>query len=49
MELDPVKLAGHVKDASAFELPLGWELHLPKLLGIQLTKFIGHDVISWFG
>jgi F-type H+-transporting ATPase subunit a len=40
MELDPVKLADHVKDAPAFELPFGIELELPQVFGIQLTKFM---------
>ena len=40
MELDPVKLADHVKDAHAFELPFETELPLPNLFGLQLTKFM---------
>jgi F-type H+-transporting ATPase subunit a len=40
MELDPAKLAEHVKDANAFEFPFHLELHLPKIFGLQLTKFM---------
>ncbi len=40
MELDPYKLVNHVKDATAFEFPLGYEWELPKILGFQITKFM---------
>jgi F-type H+-transporting ATPase subunit a len=46
MELDPVKLADHVKDAPAFELPFGIELELPQVFGIQLTKFMVLEVAA---
>jgi len=40
MQLDPVKIAEHVNDAYAFELPFGIEIELPKVFGLQLTKFM---------
>ena len=45
MELDPSKLVKHVNDATAFELPFGVELPLPKVLGIQLTRFMVLEVV----
>jgi F-type H+-transporting ATPase subunit a len=45
MELDPVKLAEHVNDATAFELPFQIELELPKVLGLQITKFMVLEVV----
>ena len=44
MQLDPAKLADHVKDANAFELPFHVECHLPSILGFQLTKFMVLEV-----
>jgi F-type H+-transporting ATPase subunit a len=46
MDLDPVKLAGHVKDAPAFELPFHIELALPKICGLQLTKFMVLELVA---
>jgi F-type H+-transporting ATPase subunit a len=46
MNLDPVKLAEHVNDASAFELPGGIELHLPKIFGHQITKFMVLELLA---
>jgi F-type H+-transporting ATPase subunit a len=44
--LDPVKLAGHVKDAPAFELPFHHEVLLPKICGLQLTKFMVLELVA---
>ncbi len=40
--LNTAELAGHVKDADSFHLPqaLGGHIHLPEILGIQVTKFM---------
>jgi F-type H+-transporting ATPase subunit a len=42
--VDVAKAGEHVQDAKAFELPFGWEIHLPKLLvfghEFQITKFM---------
>jgi F-type H+-transporting ATPase subunit a len=46
MNLDPVKLADHVNDATAFELPFHIELELPKVLGLQITKFMVLEVVA---
>jgi len=46
MELDPVKLADHVNDAPAFELPFHIEVALPQVFGIQLTKFMVLEVVA---
>ena len=46
MELDPVKLADHVKDAHAFELPFGIELALPRICGLQITKFMIVELLA---
>jgi F-type H+-transporting ATPase subunit a len=46
MELDPVKLADHVKDAHAFEFPFGFEWELPKILGHQITKFMVLELLA---
>jgi F-type H+-transporting ATPase subunit a len=43
--LDPVKLADHVKDAPAFELPFGIEIELPKIFGLQITKFMVLELV----
>ena len=40
MDLDPGKLADHVKDAQAFELPFHIEWALPSVCGLQITKFM---------
>jgi len=46
MDLDPVKLAGHVKDAPGFELPFHIELALPKVCGLQITKFMVLELVA---
>ena len=46
MKLDPNAIAGHVKDANAFELPFGVELHLPSVFGLQLTKFMVLELVA---
>ena len=46
LDLDPVKLAGHVKDAPAFELPFHHEVLLPKVCGLQLTKFMVLELVA---
>lgn len=46
MELDPVKLAEHVKDAPAFELPFHIEWALPTVFGVQITKFMVLEVAA---
>jgi F-type H+-transporting ATPase subunit a len=46
MQLDPVKLADHVKDAHAIELPFGIEVELPKVLGLQITKFMLLELVA---
>jgi F-type H+-transporting ATPase subunit a len=46
MTLDPVKLAGHVKDARMFELPFGVEFELPKVCGVQVTKFMVLELVA---
>ena len=46
MNLDPSKLADHVNDAAAFELPFQIELELPKVLGFQITKFMVLEVVA---
>jgi len=40
MNLDPAKFAEHVNDANRIEFPAGFELHLPRILGFQITKFM---------
>jgi F-type H+-transporting ATPase subunit a len=44
--VDPSQLAEHVKDAPYFELPLGIEIALPKVLGLQLTKFMVLELVA---
>lgn len=44
MDLNPAKLADHVKDARAFELPFDIELALPNVCGLQITKFMVLEV-----
>lgn len=46
MNLDPVKLAEHVTDANAFELPFGYEVHLPSIHGHQITKFMVLELVA---
>ncbi len=46
MQLDPVKLAEHVQDATFLELPMGLHLQLPKILGLQLTKFMVLELVA---
>jgi F-type H+-transporting ATPase subunit a len=46
MDLNPAKLADHVKDAAAFELPFHIEIALPKILGFQVTKFMVLEVAA---
>jgi F-type H+-transporting ATPase subunit a len=36
----------HVRDFPHFELPYGVEIHLPNILGFQLTKFMALQVIA---
>ncbi len=40
MNFDPAKFAEHVNDAKRIELCFGWEMHLPRILGFQITKFM---------
>ena len=37
---------GHVLDGTAFELPGGYELHLPNILGFQVTKFMVLELLA---
>ncbi len=46
MQLDPAKLVEHVQDAAVFELPLGIECRLPKILGHQITKFMVLELVA---
>jgi F-type H+-transporting ATPase subunit a len=46
MNLDPTKLAEHVKDADAFEFPFGYEWHLPSVWGHQITKFMVLELVA---
>jgi F-type H+-transporting ATPase subunit a len=46
MNLDPNKLVDHVVDAHAFELPFGIEIELPKIFGLQITKFMVLEVVA---
>jgi F-type H+-transporting ATPase subunit a len=45
MDLDPAKLVDHVNDARAFELPFHIEVALPKVFGLQLTKFMVLELV----
>lgn len=36
----------HVKDYPYFELPFGWEIHLPEVAGFQITKFMVLQVVA---
>jgi F-type H+-transporting ATPase subunit a len=45
MELDPVKLADHVKDADAFEFPFHKAWDLPNIFGLQITKFMVLELV----
>ena len=45
MELDPVKLAEHVNDATAFELPFGIRMCVAEDFGHQITKFMVLEVV----
>ncbi len=45
MDIDPLKLAEHAKDSTAFDLPFGVELPLPNLWGFQVTKFMVLEVL----
>jgi len=46
--MDVSELAGHVKDAHEFHVPafLGGHIHLPKVLGLQLTKFMVLELVA---
>ena len=46
--VDPAELAGHVKDADSFHLPeiMGGHIHLPKILGLQITKFMVLELVA---
>jgi len=46
--MDVSELAGHVKDANEFHLPafLGGHVHLPKVFGFQLTKFMVLELVA---
>jgi F-type H+-transporting ATPase subunit a len=46
MTFDPAKFAEHVNDANGLELPFGIELHLPRILGFQLTKFMVLELLA---
>jgi F-type H+-transporting ATPase subunit a len=37
----------HVMDAPAFELPIIGEIHLPKILGLQITKFMVLQLVAF--
>jgi len=54
MDINPVELAGHVKDAESFHLPFGLEIPLPhgtvEVLGreihLRLTKFMALELVA---
>ncbi len=46
MNLDLAKLAEHVNDANAFELPFGYAVHLPIIYGHQITKFMVLELVA---
>jgi F-type H+-transporting ATPase subunit a len=46
MKLDPAKLAEHVQDANAFELPFGKTIELPAIYGHQITKFMFLELVA---
>ena len=41
---DPVRIAEHVQDSNLFELPFGYHIDLPKILGLQITKFMALEL-----
>lgn len=43
--MDLVELANHIRDTTEFEFP-GMALHLPKVFGFQLTKFMVLELIA---
>jgi F-type H+-transporting ATPase subunit a len=43
--MDLVELANHIQDTAEFHFP-GFTLHLPKVFGFQLTKFMVLEVIA---
>jgi len=48
MDINPAKLAEHCKDADSFDLPglMGGHIHLPEILGLQVTKFMVLEVVA---
>lgn len=46
MGLDPTKLVQHVNDAPGLELPLGYEIALPRIFGHQVTKFMVLELVA---
>jgi F-type H+-transporting ATPase subunit a len=43
---DPVKIAEHVQDSNLFELPFQYHIPLPKILGLQITKFMVLELVA---
>ena len=47
MSANPVEIAAHhVKDAATIVLPFQWEIALPKVFGLQLTKFMVLELVA---
>jgi F-type H+-transporting ATPase subunit a len=46
MNLDPAKLAKHVNDGNVFDFPFGIEIHLGKIGGHQITRFMVLELIA---
>lgn len=46
MNLNPVELAEHVKDANAFHFPFGYTFPLPTVFGHQITKFMVLELLA---
>jgi F-type H+-transporting ATPase subunit a len=46
MDLNPIELAEHVKDANAFHWPFGYTTQLPVICGIQITKFMFLELLA---
>ena len=44
--MNVVEIFAHVKDAKAFHLPLGKEVDLPMIFGLQITKFMVLELIA---
>jgi F-type H+-transporting ATPase subunit a len=46
MNLDPAKLAKHVNDGNVFDFPFHIEIHLGKVCGHQITRFMVLELIA---